>query len=153
MADGTKTPPGGDDALKNLLERMPGVVYAADAGRPGSWRYLSPQVETLLGHTAEELVKDSSLWESALHPDDAPEALAGRDPVEAGGYRVEYRYCRPDGDEIWIRDDAIAGPGDNGEAIWHGQLRDVTGEKAEKEGLLGEAARHEALAHLGEMGL
>ena len=153
MAADKNTPDGGDDALKNLLERMPGVVYASAAGRPGSWRYLSPQVSQLLGHRAEELVADPSLWESAIHPEDAPEALASRDPAEAGGYRVEYRYCRPDGDEIWIRDDAIAGPGDDGEAIWHGQLRDITGEKAEKEGLRGEAARHEALAHLGEMGL
>ena len=80
MADDKTTPRGGDDSLKNLLERLPGVVYASDTGRPGRWRYLSPQVSRLLGHSAEELIDDPALWEEAIHPEDAPEALASARP-------------------------------------------------------------------------
>lgn len=39
-----------DAAYKALLEGIPGIVYSAGRGAGGRWRYVSPQVESILGY-------------------------------------------------------------------------------------------------------
>ena len=60
---------GGQD-YRHLVERLPVIVYASELGEHGRWRYVSPQVEEILGHTAEEFKSDPGLWARLLHPDD-----------------------------------------------------------------------------------
>ena len=38
--------------------------------RTARWRYVSPQIEAILGFTPEEWCDDPELWASRLHPDD-----------------------------------------------------------------------------------
>src|SRR5213596_1470472 len=58
---------GGED-YRRLVERLPAIVYAAELGENGRWRYVSPQVEEILGYTPEEWLADESLWAELLHP-------------------------------------------------------------------------------------
>ena len=39
---------GGED-YRRLVERLPAIVYASELGENGRWRYVSPQVEEILG--------------------------------------------------------------------------------------------------------
>src|ERR1035437_4843640 len=53
-----------------LLQRVPAILYTADAGESGTWPYVSPQIETILGFTPDEWCADPDLWAARLHPDD-----------------------------------------------------------------------------------
>jgi PAS domain-containing protein len=55
---------GGED-YRRLVERLPAIVYASELGENGRWRYVSPQVEEILGYTPEEWLADPGLWASA----------------------------------------------------------------------------------------
>jgi PAS domain-containing protein len=45
-----------------LLERVPAILYTADAGGDGRWHYVSPQIEGILGFTPEEWCTDPGMW-------------------------------------------------------------------------------------------
>ena len=40
----------GED-YRRLVERLPAIIYTAEMGERGRWRYVSPQVEEILGYT------------------------------------------------------------------------------------------------------
>jgi len=53
-----------------LVERLPAITYIAEVGVLGSWQYVSPQIQSILGFSAEEWLADSSHWVNHLHPED-----------------------------------------------------------------------------------
>src|SRR5689334_6196987 len=65
----------GGEGYRHLVERLPAIVYAAELGENGRWRYVSPQIEKILGYTPEEWLADAELWAKLLHPDDRERAL------------------------------------------------------------------------------
>jgi diguanylate cyclase (GGDEF)-like protein/PAS domain S-box-containing protein len=143
-----------DDA--EMMQRVPAVLYSADFGPAGRWRFVSSQIEQVLGYTAEEWCADPELWRRRLHPDDVARVLAEEDEPnlddEGGGYN-EYRLLHRDGRVVWIRDDALVVRGEDGELRWHGVLTDITQRKRTEETLRRAAAQHAALAALGEHAL
>src|ERR1700742_5311294 len=66
----------GDDESGRLIDRLPVIVYASELGENGRWRYVSPQVEEILGFTPEDFLRDAGLWARQVHPDDRLLALA-----------------------------------------------------------------------------
>ncbi|HJS94842.1 MAG TPA: EAL domain-containing protein [Solirubrobacteraceae bacterium] len=139
-----------------LLARVPAIVYVADAGETGSWSYVSPQIEQILGYTPAEWCADPELWLARLHPDDRQwvvareESLIGADPDSPA---LEYRMIHRDGRVVWIRDDAVLTHDENGELRWHGVLSDVTERKQFEAELERRAAQQAAVALLGEHAL
>ncbi len=139
-----------------LLARVPAIVYVADAGETGWWRYVSPQIEHILGYTPADWCADPELWVDRLHPDDRgwvlarEEALIGADPDSPA---LEYRMLHRNGRVVWIRDDAVLTREDNGELRWHGVLSDVTERKQAEAELERRAAQQAAVALLGEHAL
>jgi diguanylate cyclase (GGDEF)-like protein/PAS domain S-box-containing protein len=142
---------GGED-YRRLVERLPAIVYAAELGEHGRWRYVSPQVEEILGYTPEEWLADPGLWARLIHPDDRPRALAQetrktlalRNPPP-----IDYRMIARSGETIWILDEAVLEPDELGTPIWHGVLYDIT-ERKNTEGELHRAAAQQAVvARLG----
>ena len=57
----------GDD-YRRLVERLPAIVYSCELGETGRWRYVSPQVEEILGYSPEEWMADPGLWARAASP-------------------------------------------------------------------------------------
>ena len=143
-----------DDA--GLMQRVPAVLYSAGFGPEGRWYYVSSQIESILGYTAQEWCADPTLWRQRLHPDDVERVLAGEDEPnlddEGGGYN-EYRLLHRDGHPVWIRDDALLVGGVDGELRWHGVLSDITQRKRTEADLQRAAAQHAAVAALGEHAL
>ena len=74
---------GGQD-YRRLVERLPVIVYTSEMGEHGEWYYVSPQVEEILGYTAEEFKADPGLWARLLHPDDREQALANETEIYLG---------------------------------------------------------------------
>jgi diguanylate cyclase (GGDEF)-like protein/PAS domain S-box-containing protein len=131
-----------------ILERIPAVTYVAGFGEAGRWDYVSQQIESLLGYTAEEWLSDPEIWFRQIHPDDRTRALEEEIASKAGGSQLtsEYRMHRRDGRVVWVRDEAVLVFDDQGHALyWQGFLLDITGRKTTEQALGASESRHRQL--------
>jgi len=111
---------------RQLVERLPAIVYRASVLDSGDWHYVSPAIERVLGWTPEEWMSHPAPWGTSIHPDDLDGAIAQEEgAVELGMLHSEYRLRHRNGTEVWIRDEAVLLEED-GEPQWHGILTDVT---------------------------
>jgi diguanylate cyclase (GGDEF)-like protein/PAS domain S-box-containing protein len=130
---------------RSVVERVPGVVYLAEAGQNGRWHFVSPQIEELLGYTASEWIADPTLWRRALHPADRQRMLMAEadDPErDSSVERWEYRLLAKDGRVVWVIDDeSVISRDPDGRAVMvQGILVDISDRKD-----LEEQLRHQAL--------
>ncbi len=141
---------------RNLVERLPAIVYAAEMGEEGAFRYVSPKIHDILGFTPEEWTADPKLWSKQLHPGDRDRALAQERPEMLGERTpppIDYRMIARDGRVVWLLDEAVLETDASGEAMWHGVLYDITDRKLAEEELGRRAAQQAAVANLGERAL
>jgi diguanylate cyclase (GGDEF)-like protein/PAS domain S-box-containing protein len=144
----------GDD-YRRLVERLPAIVYSCELGELGRWRYVSPQIEEILGYSPEEWMADPGLWVRQLHPDDRERALE-QETRKAGGEErppIDYRMITRDGRIVWILDEAVLEPDSGGTQVWHGVLYDITERKIAEQELRRAAAQQAAVARLGRHAL
>jgi diguanylate cyclase (GGDEF)-like protein/PAS domain S-box-containing protein len=91
------------------VEQIPAIVYVDVADEDMSTTYVSPQIQAILGYSAQEYIDDPQLWERILHPDDREGAMAtylrGRESGDP--FVFEYRLLAHDGRTVWFRDSAI----------------------------------------------
>lgn len=135
-----------------LVERVPAVVYVAEPGADGPWPYVSPQIEGMLGFTAQEWLADPGLWFRQVHPEDQEIALGEEERTLLGGtggeiFSATYRLRHRNGTTVWVRDDAIMLRDQEGHATFQGVLVDVTREKRLEERLEHQAF-HDPLTEL-----
>ena len=146
---------GGQD-YRHLVERLPVIVYAAEMGENGAWRYVSPQVEEILGYTAEQFKGDPGLWARLLHPDDRERAIANETKDFLGARNtppVEYRLCTRGGEVRWMLDEAVLEADEDGVPVWHGVLYDITERKRAERELQRAVSQQAVVAKLGERAL
>ncbi|MEA2580208.1 MAG: hypothetical protein QOE83_1100 [Actinomycetota bacterium] len=120
--------PGVPVDAQTLVERLPGIVYAAELGEAGLWTYVSPQLESILGYAPAEWLADPTLFDRRLHPDDVDRyRTAELESHELGEpLSVEYRLHSRDGRVVWIRDEAtVVHEGDTA-AFNLGVMLDIT---------------------------
>lgn len=140
--------PASDDHLRDILRHLPAVIYQ-DSHEPfPRTLYLSPNAELILGADATAHLDDPDLWWRSIDPRD-------RDPLMAAWthayeteepYTYDYRYRRPDGRTVWLREHSRPVRGDAGEVThWQGVLLDVTAERTAMDELAASEARHRAL--------
>jgi diguanylate cyclase (GGDEF)-like protein/PAS domain S-box-containing protein len=145
------------DTSGPLLERVPAILYTADAGGDGRWHYVSPQIHEILGFTPEEWCADPGMWAGRLHPDDAERVLAEEEDFADGEATltspIEYRLLHRDGHPVWVRDDAVMRDGPDQIKRWHGVMSDITEQKEAEAELALRAAQQAAVARLGEHAL
>jgi diguanylate cyclase (GGDEF)-like protein/PAS domain S-box-containing protein len=148
----------GSHDYRRLVERLPVVVYTAEPGEHGRWRYVSPQVEKIFGYAPEEFLADPGLWARLLHPDDRERALAAEsEEFDFSGGRpsrpVEYRMRTRTGEVVWVLDEAVLEADEEGTAVWHGVLYDVSERKQAEAELQRALAQQAVVAKLGERAL
>ena len=121
---------------RQLVEQVPAISYVAEAGVYGRFLYVSPQVKTILGYQAEDCVADPRFWWDHLNPEDYPTAMLEDTWAEGIPFRVEYRMRRQDGEEVWLRDEAvIVRDPSTGKRLTRGLLVDITERKLADEAL------------------
>jgi diguanylate cyclase (GGDEF)-like protein/PAS domain S-box-containing protein len=89
-----------------LMGQLPAAIYVYSPELDGPTFNMSPYIEELLGVPPEVFTEDEEVWDRLIHPEDRDRArieyewfLKTGQP-EAG----EYRYVRPDGRIVWVRD-------------------------------------------------
>ncbi len=132
-----------------MIEQVPAVAYTWDpADEPGSApaAYISPQIERLLGFTADQWIVDPTLWARQVHPDDLDGVLdAWREAVARHGrFVAEYRIATATGATVWLRDEAAAVTID-GRRRYRGVMQDVTHEREVQQSLAAAEARYRSL--------
>ncbi|MDP9119389.1 MAG: PAS domain-containing protein, partial [Actinomycetota bacterium] len=133
---------------RNLVEQLPAVTYMDTADEEMSAIYVSPQVETVLGLSAEAFMDDDA-WAAHLHPDDREQALQKlREAVRVGvPFTLEYRMIRPDGSVVWIRDQGTVVRDEAGLPSYvQGLYVDISEQKRLETELRSEAVKFKSLA-------
>ncbi len=117
---------------RSLVEQLPAVSYVAEPGPKGHWRYVSPQLERMLGFTPDEWMADPGLWARRIHPEDRDRVLEEeqRDAIVSVPVASEYRMIARDGRVVWIRDEGVLRPGPGERPYYEGMLTDVTERKS-----------------------
>jgi len=142
----------GGEGYRRLVERLPAIVYAAELGEHGRWRYVSPQVEEITGYSQEEWLADPGLWAKLIHPDDRERALSQETRRTMGTRNpppIDYRMITREGETVWILDEAVLEPDEHGVPIWHGVLYDITERKNAEQVLQRSATQQAVVARLG----
>jgi PAS domain S-box-containing protein len=135
---------------RTLVERLPAITYIAEVGVEGRWQFVSPQIETMLGFSAEEWMANPGLWISRIHEEDREIAIAAEHRVQKTGqlYKAEYRMHARDGRILWFRDEANLLDGTAGaKPLMQGVLYDIT-EHRRMEDRLRQAQKMEAVGQL-----
>jgi two-component system cell cycle sensor histidine kinase/response regulator CckA len=137
-----------ENRYRALVEHLPAITYIADLGSAGRWHYVSPQVEPILGFSAQDWMADPEMWLKHVHPDDRATALKVKSAIqETGGtYQVEYRLVARDGRILWFWDEAAILRDQNGASlVVQGVMYDITDRKSTEEVLRSREAQYRRL--------
>jgi PAS domain S-box-containing protein len=140
-----------EERYRLLVEEMPAISYL-DAYEEGTelWptRYISPQIERILGYSQTEWLEDLWRWRDMVHPDDRERAEAAdvRHYGHGEPLDIEVRMFAKDGRMRWLRDQAVIIRDDEGRPTFsQGIMQDVTERKLAEEKLLDAEQRYRAI--------
>jgi len=122
------------ERYRQLVEELPIVTYLANEQDPdGNHRlpYVAPKIEELTGVSASEWMAHPDTWVRLIHPDDRDRVLLENRRTERTGERfeIEYRFLRPDGSIVWVRDTALLVERDGAWPVWQGVIEDITAKR------------------------
>jgi diguanylate cyclase (GGDEF)-like protein/PAS domain S-box-containing protein len=125
-----------ESRYRALVEDLPAIVYVDRADDSMITTFVSPQIESILGVSAQQYMDDPDLWGRMLHPDDREHAMAiytrGRETGEP--FAFEYRLIATDGRVVWFRDSAVVIPAaGGGPGVIQGVMLDITERKLAEE--------------------
>lgn len=138
---------------RQIVARLPAIVYVADVGVDGTWRYVSAGAQAMLGFSPQELMEDAGLWASRVHPEDRERVFAREDDLIDPSAPEEYRMLHRSGRTVWVRDEAALVTDSDGQARWHGVMSDITERKRAEAKLERGAEQQAAVARLGKRAL
>ncbi|MEP0984891.1 PAS domain S-box protein [Ekhidna sp.] len=92
------------DRFKILVENINAVVWESSFGTK-SFTYISPKIETLLGFSTDEWLKEG-FWQSRIDERDKQHVISyeSQKARDVENYQLEYRIVSKGGELVWIRD-------------------------------------------------
>jgi PAS domain S-box-containing protein len=122
-----------------LVEQLPLISYVDPGDDPSSNAlYVSPQVEAILGWTAEEWLTMPDLFQQSIHEADRARVLVEKHVAYTRGtpLRQEYRMRAKDGPVLWVEDVSLpVQPPEGSEPFRQGFALDITDRKRADEAL------------------
>ena len=136
-----------------LTEHLPTITYLHPLGERGTPLYVSPQVGSVLGYSADEWLAKPNLFFQLVHQEDRERVSAEIAAAATGArpLRCEYRMLSRDGRVVWVHDEAVTVRDDDGRPLYvQGYLLDISerrhaGEERERLLAAERAAAAEAL--------
>ena len=100
-----------ESRFRDIVDSTPAIVWR---GSLNSFRapILSKQLEHITGYQRQDWLREPSLWQNHLHPDDRERVIhAHISGIQTQSpYEIEYRLVAPGGRVVWLHDTAnIAG--------------------------------------------
>jgi PAS domain S-box-containing protein len=94
---------------RTLVEGLPLATYVNDLGLPIVTRWVSPQIEAMLGYPPGDWL-EPDFFAARIHPDDRARVLAEVERTHVTGepFRAEYRLLHRDGRAVAVRDETLA---------------------------------------------
>jgi PAS domain S-box-containing protein len=120
---------------RTLVEQIPLATYVNETGLPVRTRYISPQIESMLGYPVSAWL-EPDFFPSRLHPEDRDRVMAEADRTHRTGesFRAEYRLVGADGRVVWVLDETSAVRDDEYRPLFlQGFLLDITERRAADE--------------------
>jgi PAS domain S-box-containing protein len=115
---------------RDLVEELPLAVYIDEPTPEAASRYISPQIEGMLGYRTEDWLTDQELFPKLLDPDDRQRVLAEHERALKTGqsrWAFEYQLTAKDGRPVWVRDEAVIVKDEDGTPLYvQGFLIDIT---------------------------
>jgi len=134
-----------ESRFRTLVEQLPAITFIEDA-TTGEDIYVSPQLETMYGYTAEEWSADPHLWETRLHPDDHDWVVASNAEDEGEEWSIDYRSFTRDDRMLWVHNESrLIRDRDGAPLYWLGVVYDITERKVAEERLREAEERYRTL--------
>ena len=118
----------------HLAKNIPGVIYQylqRDNDNSSEVLFISPQIKALYGIEPQEIMRNSSLIWSMIHPDDLEgfqnSVRQAGDALETWTY--EWRAVFPSGDIKWVKGISQPTHLEDGSLLWDGIMLDITARK------------------------
>jgi PAS domain S-box-containing protein len=94
---------------RTLVEQIPLATYINDTGLPVRTRYMSPQIEEMLGYPVSSWLEPDFFWQ-CVHPVDRDRIALEVERTHTIGerFRAEYRLVAADGRVVWVLDETVA---------------------------------------------
>jgi PAS domain S-box-containing protein len=131
-----------------LIEQVAAISYIAEIGVNAQWHYVSPQIGSILGYSAEEWLGSSREWMRHVHPEDHALVEAAEAASKRGEpFQAEFRMIRNDGRVIWVSDTGVVVRDSQGHSLMEGIIVDIS-ERKQLEVQLQQSRRMEAVGRL-----
>jgi PAS domain S-box-containing protein len=117
---------------RSLVEQLPLVTYIDRLDAWASALFVSPQIEELVGYTAQEWIDDPRFFEKVLHPEDRDRVLNSYAEKQMSGEATtsQYRMIAKDGRVVWVEDTCTVVTDETGKPLHaQGFLLDITHRK------------------------
>lgn len=119
--------------LASVADRLPGVMFQRLRKSDGrvEYPYVSAGIDSILGHTPDEIQADPLLWMDMIHPEDRPRfdvAIADSsrtlEPMD-----IKFRMLSSSGDERWVWHRSRPRRIQDGDTLWDCIELDITEQK------------------------
>jgi len=133
---------------RKLVEHLPAVVYVDSPDVEPQSLYVSPNATSILGYRPADYLNDPDVWMRTIHPDDVERVRAAWTATVRTErlFSEEYRFMRPDGTTVWVRDSSVPVEDEDGVVVcWQGVILDVTVQKEIEEELRHSELRYRTL--------
>ncbi|KAB8145520.1 PAS domain S-box protein [Chloroflexia bacterium SDU3-3] len=135
---------------RTLVEQQPAIIYTIPIEPHSFSKYISPQIETILGFSADAWLRDPGLWDRQVHPDDRGlvHQIAHQGTPHSQTHTTEYRIFAHDGRLVWMQDIAKIVLDHHGQPLFvQGIAFDITDRKQAENALRRSEQLYRALAH------